>query len=264
MKFTPAFRQQVSEQIIPLLDRFEEIETILAGEITETRIWNPPQELPELVNHYLDMLWVVYISKYHLLCQSLIQALNAENFFLYGMIGRSLIEHTAILKYYVSGKMLPLGQTILSQEKITEASIEELIILLDRHLTGKRFDWDSFLEDYFDELEQPQQGSVLKEPQVNVLTCLQKWIKENSAIAGLYELFCDLVHPNLGSTLLISRLVERHNIGVGGSVGQPVGLEIFNRTFEQLIALFQEVRAQLMQLREFKFPESFYRTKIQS
>ncbi len=56
MKFTPAFRQQVSEQIIPLLDRFEEIETILAGEITETRIWSPPQELPELVNHYLDML----------------------------------------------------------------------------------------------------------------------------------------------------------------------------------------------------------------
>ncbi len=255
MKFTPAFRQKVSTELMPLLDRFEEIETILADQITETKIWQPPEELPRLVNHYLDMLWVVYISKYHLLCQSLIQALNTENYFLYGMIGRSLIEHTAILKYYVSGKMLPLGQTILSQEQITDANIQELIVLLDRHLTGRRFDWNSFLADYFDELARPQKGTVLKEPQVNVLTCLQKWIKEDSAIAGLYELFCDLVHPNLGSTLLISRLVERHHIGVGGSLGQPVGLEIFNRTFEQLIILFQEVRTQLLQLREFKFPE---------
>ena len=254
MKFSPAFRKQVSYQLIPLLDRFEEVETILAAEITETVIWQPPSDLSQLANHYLDMLWVVYISKYHLLCQSLIQALNAENFFIYGMIGRSLIEHTAILRYYVTGKMLPLANVALSQDKISESTIQELIGLLDRHLTGRRFDWNTFLADYFDELEQPQSGTVLKEPQVNVLTCLQKWMKDDPAIANLYELFCDLVHPNLGSTLLISRLIDKQNIGVGGSVGQPVGLEIFNRTFAQLIALFQEVHTQLMQLRAFEFP----------
>ena len=256
MKFSPEFRKQVSSQLIPLLDRVEEVETILAAEVTETMIWQPPSGLSQLANHYLDMLWMVYINKYHLLCQSLIQALNAENFLLYGMIGRSLIEHTAILRYYVSGKMLPLASTALSKETVAESTIHELINLLDRHLTGRRFDWDTFLADYFDELERPQRGTVLKEPQVNVLTCLQKWIKEDLAIANLYELFCDLVHPNLGSTLLISRLVDKHNIGIGGSVGQPVGLEIFNRTFAQLVALFQEVRTQLMQLREFKFPDS--------
>ncbi len=182
MKFSSAFRQQVSDQLIPLLDRFEEVEHILADEITETLIWQPPSEPSQLVNHYLEMLWVVYVSKYHLLCQSLIQALNAENFFLYGMIGRSLIEHTAILRYYVTGKMLPLVNDALSQEKITESKIQELIVLLDRHLTGERFDWRSFLADYFDELQQPQQGKLLKEPQVNVLTCLQKWMKEEPAI----------------------------------------------------------------------------------
>lgn len=255
MKFSPTFRQQVSAQILPLLDRFEEVETILAAESRETTIWQPPRELSKLANHYLDMLWVVYISKYHLLCQSLIQALNTENFFLYGMIGRSLIEHTAILRYYVSGKMLPLAKTALSQEKGTESTIHELIGLLDRHLTGRRFDWNTFLADYFDELEQPQQGTVLKEPQVNVLTCLQKWMNDEPAIANLYELFCDLVHPNLGSTLLISRLVNKHKIGVGGSWGQPIGLEIFNRTFAQLVDLFQEVHTQLIQLRELEFPE---------
>ena len=255
MKFSPAFRQQVPSQLIPLLDRFEEVETILAAETTETVIWQPPSELSQLVNHYLDLLWVVYISKYHLLCQSLIQALNTENFLIYGMIGRSLIEHTAILRYYVSGKMLPLASTVLSEETASESTIHELIGLLDRHLTGRRFDWNTFLADYFDELQQPQRGTVLKEPQVNVLTCLQKWMNDEPAIASLYELFCDLVHPNLGSTLLISRLVDKQNIGVGGSWGQPVGLEIFNRTFAQLVALFQEVHTQLIQLREFKFSE---------
>ena len=256
MKFSPAFRKEVSSQLIPLLDRFEEVETILAAEIKETALWRPPSELFQLMNHYLDMLWVVYVSKFHLLCQSLIQALNAENFLLYGMIGRSLIEHTAILRYYVSGKMLPLASVALSQEKVAESTIHELIGLLDRHLTGRRFDWDTFLADYFDELERPQRGNLLKEPQVNVLTCLQKWMKDEPAIASLYELFCDLVHPNLGSTLLVSRLIDKQNIGVGGSVGQPVGLEIFNRTFAQLVALFQEVHSQLLQLREFKFPET--------
>ena len=255
MKFSSAFRNRVASQLIPLLDRFEEVEHILAAEITETLIWQPPSEPSQLVNHYLEMLWVVYISKYHLLCQSLIQALNSENFFLYGMIGRSLIEHTAILRYYVTGKMLPLVNEALSQEKVADSKIQELIVLLDRHLTGERFDWDSFLADYFDELEQPQRGELLKEPQVNVLTCLQKWMKEEPAIANLYELFCDLVHPNLGSTLLFSRLIVKQKIGVGGSEGQPVGLEIFNRTFDQLVALFPETHSQLLQLKAFEFPE---------
>ena len=255
MKFSSTFRKQVSDQLIPLLDRFEEVEHLLAAEITETLIWQPPSEPSQLVNHYLDMLWIVYVNKYHLLCQSLIQALNAENFFLYGMIGRSLIEHTAILKYYVTGKMLPLANDVLSQEQITESKIEELITFLARLLTGERFDWDSFLADYFDELQRPQQGRLLKETQVNVLTCLQKWMKEEPAIANLYELFCDLVHPNLGSTLLVSRLIDKQKIGVGGSEGQPVGLEIFNRTFDQLIALFPETHSQLLQLKAFEFPE---------
>lgn len=255
MKFSSTFRKQVSDQLIPLLDRFEEVEHLLAAEITETLIWQPPSNPSQLVNHYLDMLWMVYVNKYHLLCQSLIQALNAENFFLYGMIGRSLIEHTAILRYYVTGKILPLASDFLSQEQMTESKIEELITFLARLLTGERFDWDSFLADYFDELQRPQQGRLLKETQVNVVTCLQKWMKEEPAIANLYELFCDLVHPNLGSTLLVSRLIDKQKIGVGGSEGQPVGLEIFNRTFDQLVALFPETHSQLLQLKAFEFPE---------
>ncbi len=67
MKFSPAFRKQVSSQLTPLLDRFEEVEIILAAEITETKIWQLPSEPSQLVNHYLGMLWAVYISKYHLL-----------------------------------------------------------------------------------------------------------------------------------------------------------------------------------------------------
>ncbi len=63
------------------------------------------------------------------------------------------------------------------------------------------------------------------------------------------------MHPNLGSTLLVSRLIDKQKIGVGGSEGQPVGLEIFNRTFDKLVALFPETHSQLLQLKAFEFPE---------
>lgn len=254
MKFDPSFRQQVCPQILPLLDRFEEIEATLATLNADTILWQPPEALPDLLDHYLDALFRIYIHKFHVLCQSLIQALNAGNFLIYGLIGRSLIEHTAILRYYVTNKMLPLAQAAAADGEISEAELEELIHWLNRHLTGQRFDWDVFLADYFAQLEQPRTRHALRESQVNVITCLEKWIQERAAIAQLYELFCDLVHPNLGSNLLISRLVE-DQIGIGGSLGEPIGLEIMNRTFADLVALFEEVRDQLLQLKSLKFSE---------
>ncbi len=67
-------------------------------------------------------------------------------------------------------------------------------------------------------------------------------------------MFCDLVHPNLGSTLLITRILDNQLI-VAGERGKPLGQEIFNRTFGELLELFQEVQEQLIQLQSLKFGE---------
>ena len=253
-KFSQTFRQQVGNQITPLLEQFEELSQSYSARSPGEVIWQPPENLQELLDHYLDTLSIVYFKKYSVFSQCLIQVLNEENYLLYGLIGRAILEHTAVLRYYVTSKMLPLAQEVVADGKVTESEIEELIQWLDKHLVGRRFDWDSFLADYFQEIKGLKPDSVVKPAQVNILTCLEKWGRENRSIIHLYELFCDLVHPNLGSTLLITRLLDNQLV-LGGERGKPVGREIFNRTFGELLELFQEVQEQLIQLQGLKFSE---------
>ena len=253
-KFSQEFRQQVKQQIYPQLDEFEKLSLRLADSSPGEMIWQPPENLQELLDHYLDTLLIVYLQKYSVFSQCLIQVLNEENYLLYGLIGRAIIEHTAVLRYYVTSKMLPLAQEVIADGKVTESELESLIQWLDKHLTGRRFDWNNFLVDFFPQIEGLKAESKVKPTQVNILTCLEKWGKENPSIIHLYELFCDLVHPNLGSTLLITRILDNQLV-VGGERGNPLGQEIFNRTFGELLELFQEVQEQLTQLQSLKFAE---------
>jgi hypothetical protein len=253
MKFNAQIRQQMAADMGPLLDKFEQITEQLRKNSSITLIWEPlGKDEHDLYDYYLDVLSVVYLNKYYYLCQGLIEALNTESYLIYGLIGRAIIEHTAILRYYLTSKMLPLVEMALADGKVTSEEVQEIIPWLEKHLTGNRFEWNIFLADYFDELDNIQSGHVLKNSQVNVITCLEKWIKEDPSITHLYELFSDLVHPNLGSTLMISRLVD-NQIGIGGNEGKPVGLEIVNRTFGKLVKIFEEVQYQLIQIKEFKF-----------
>ena len=105
MKFNSRFRDQAPCSLLPHLERFEDIAANLAQENNRTILWQPPKEPRALVGHYLDTLGMVYVNKFYVLCQALIQALNSDNFFVYGLIGRSLIEHAAILRYYVHDKI---------------------------------------------------------------------------------------------------------------------------------------------------------------
>ena len=108
-KFSQKFYQQVGSQITPLLEQFEELALILAARSPDEVVWQPPENLQDLLDHYLDTLSMVYLKKYSVFSQCLITVLNEENYLLYGLIGRAIIEHTAVLRYYVTSKMLPLA-----------------------------------------------------------------------------------------------------------------------------------------------------------
>ncbi len=255
IEFNVTIRQKIEPSLVNSLTNFEEITQFFQEKSSNTLMWNPVEkDAHHLYDHYLDAILTVYFNKYYLLCKSLIQALNEENYLLYGLIGRSLIEHTAILRYYVTSKMFPLVEIALEDGKVTSEEVETIIPWLEKHLVGNRFNWAEFLADYFDELDNLKPGSILKNSQVNVITCLQQWIKEDDSINDLYELFCDLVHPNLGSTLLISNVVD-NQICIGGNSGEAIALEIVNRTFHKLFAIFREVSHQFKQLEHFKFAD---------
>ena len=254
LKFSSQFKEKLSADILPSVEEFEEISLTLSAYSNQSIIWQPPVNLEELLDHYLDTLLQVYLYKYYVFSKTLIQVLNEENYLLYGLICRAIIEHTSVLRYYVTSKMLPLAQVIVEDGIVTQEELQELINWLDKHLTGRRFDWDNFFDHYEREIEGIKPENSSKPAQVNVLTCLQKWGKENNSIINLYELFCDLVHPNLGSTILITRLVD-NKLSIGGEDGEPMGREIFNLTFTSIVELFQDIEEQLKQLQTLKFAE---------
>lgn len=75
---------------------------------------------------------------------------------------------------------------------------------------------------------------ILKQ-QVNVLTCLEHWAAELPEVMIVYNLFCDLVHPNIGSNFLVAATSD-NRMYFSQSKGAPVGRQIFEQSFIMLIS----------------------------
>ena len=93
-EFNNNFLQQVDSNFQQLLAQFETITIDFEQNSMTTIILNKPQDKPhQLYDYYLDSLLVVYYNKYAILCQSLIQSLNSENYLIYGRLFRhSVVE----------------------------------------------------------------------------------------------------------------------------------------------------------------------------
>jgi hypothetical protein len=251
MKFSAPFRQQVDPELLPLLDQMELAISRLAEYRQTTMIWNSPENRAQQFNRYIDVIWAVHLAKLLLLSETLVDTLNQQSFLLYGIIGRSLLEYTAVLRYYVRNKIQPLAQSLQGTDTVDDATLDAMTAILDKHLRGTRFNWQEILAPY-----QVNQRPKLPPPptQVNVITCLEKWIEDESYIHDLYMLFCDLVHPNLGSTLMVIQQTEEKLV-IGGTSTEGFGMIIFNQTFADLWTALQEIKPLLDQLQALRMAE---------
>jgi hypothetical protein len=67
---------------------------------------------------------------------------------------------------------------------------------------------------------------------------LEKWFKESPKLESLYDLFCDLVHPNLGSNLLM--IGEQDDKLVAGAVGaESISIFIIAPTLAGVLGAFE-------------------------
>lgn len=236
--YTPATHQV-------LLTNFEEVTKEMQRQsIGHKFIWNRPDEPIPLLNHYLNILWSVHVSKFSELCQALIDAVNRQEFITYGLIGRSLIEHAAVMRYYFRQHIRPMVKDAMIAGSLSGKQFRAIILELDLFLRGRRFNWEAFLAGKFDELLSKKNDTAAEMKQVNVLTCVEKWANEVPPAMVLYDLFCDLVHPNIGSTLLIMKKWP-DGAGFGGKDGEPAGQDIFIVTFAGLVGLFADIQIHL-------------------
>ena len=99
--------------------------------------WEPNQDDPrKLHNNYIRNLITCYVSKFSDLSDAILYSIEKENYLVYALAGRSLIETTANLRYYVFHQYKPL----LDKQSLSNKDMQSLIDIDDRHLRGSRFD----------------------------------------------------------------------------------------------------------------------------
>jgi hypothetical protein len=233
-----------------LLERFDTATRHLEGMARNiVYAWEPLHpDFRRAHNNYVRSLAAAYASKMHELCETTLQAAQAGNYLVYGLCGRALLETVATLRYYNLQHYSPLFQG----GGLDANGAARLIELDDQHLRGSRFDWDSFLSADFAKLREDVRTSLSKKSgaspqssdlptQVNVLTCMQKWAQDDPDVMVAYGLFCDLVHPNIGSNMLVASIdSDNHLLYFAKHRGLPVGRVLYERTFPLLVAISQK------------------------
>jgi hypothetical protein len=90
---------------------------------------------------YARNLITSYVSRFADLSRGLLNAVEAKNYLVYALTGRSLLEIAATLRYYICQKYKPL----FDKGAFGLEDYKSLIEIDDQHLRGTRFDWESFL-----------------------------------------------------------------------------------------------------------------------
>lgn len=208
--------------------------------------WSLENEDPrKLHNVYAKNLITCYVSKFTQLSETILSSRENQNYLSYALAGRSLIEITATLRYYSLNQYKPL----LDKGNLTMDDMKRLIEIDDRHLRGNRFDWESFLSKRYKKLiedatkqiankkdKQKKMAKGIISEQVNVLTCIEKWAKDTPEVLIAYNLFCDLVHPNIGSSFLVASTSDE-GLYFTPSRGRSVGSDIFEQSFPLLLSV---------------------------
>ncbi len=128
-------------------------------------------------------------------------------------------------------------------------NLHDLLEVHDRHLRGTRFDWEKFIskefhqmaEDVLKRISEKNKEKELKESvnriknsQVNILSCVERWAREAPVVIILYELLCEMIHPNLGSTFLVSS-ISNGELSFGKRSGTPAAHSLFETTLGWLM-----------------------------
>lgn len=211
--------------------------------------WDPsPKGDPRHAhNAYVRSLITSYVSRFSELCNGVLDGLKRGDYLVYALCGRALIETTAILRYFVMRKYKPL----LDQGALDGAGMKKLLAINDQHLRGTSFDWQSFMYGRYAKLsEDARRRRGHKKPagkteygampgQIRIGRCIDSWSKETSSVGVAYDLFCDMVHPNAGSSFLVAS-VNSGGLHFTKSRGERVGSAIVDRSLLLLLSVTQK------------------------
>jgi hypothetical protein len=213
----------------------------------------PNQNPYEFLGNFFKFIHSEYIGKYYQLIYGFINSINEKNYLIAALCGRSIIESTATLRYY--NKECIKKITILSEKEMKGESIydqkfiETIIEIINQHMHGSRFDWmkffttdkKTFAEKLIEEAKAKNKDYVESLP---IARLLDSWNKDMPELRFYYDFFSDLVHPNLGSNLLLMDL-NNNTASIGGNSEKLIGKNIAIQSVLLLTPCIKEATTQL-------------------
>jgi hypothetical protein len=220
----------------------------------------PPDDILIVHKNHATAIVASTAAKYFSLTISLIEAVNKFDFLTYALAARSIVELVATLRYLLVEKLDPITQHMTGA--ITPEQVRQLLAEEDIYLRGTRFDWNEFLENdflplkerYAEWLEEKKKDKNAKKwkpgrtppiEQVSTATCLEKWARVEPGIGVLYDLLCDMVHPNIGSVMSIM-VTDKDQIRFKVRHPSSGGFRLFLSSFPVFMKLTGEEGADLM------------------
>ena len=210
------------------------------------------QTLPpdECAHAYLQFIFAIYSAKFIELTASLIQSTIDGRFLIFGFCGRGLIETTATLRYY-NQKLTTIIKRASDRDALLPEEYAQIIRLLDDHARAGRFDWSFLWSEGRSAMtkrilaERPgskkSDGKKQSNPvQINATTMVDAWSKDEPGVALIYHYFCDLVHPNMGSNLLMMG-EDKRGLIVAADVTKTVGTVLVIEGIEYVSGLFESL-----------------------
>jgi hypothetical protein len=234
-----------------LADNLSDVVNALTGYAKTRYPFKQPPNAVEFYNLYIDFALSIYIDKFKQLYSALAQSILDENYLVYAMCGRSIIENAATLRYYAKHKDFIALSASKRDGAYSEVTLQNSTELLDKFVRGNRFSGEAFMEGRFTELT--NQAGQEHPSQINAVTCIERWCRESKSLQSLYSLLCDLVHPNLGNNFLVMKTYCGELVA-GGDEGENVSMFIICPTLAGIVGAYKEIQNSFIKLEGYKLP----------
>jgi hypothetical protein len=234
-----------------LLDHLIEILAALGQDTKDPSEFPNTKEPIAFYNAYIDFAIAIYAAKFWQFYEAVATSLEDERYLIYAAAGRAILENTAMLRHYSRHADLRALREAWGTRLMNDAVLRTATKTLDRLVRGNRFSWDAFIEGRFADLGGKPNDELLS--QVSVAKCLEELYKEKPNTRSLYALFCDLVHPNLGSNFMVLRNTPGKLLAAG-TEGEYGCNFIVLPTLAGVIGAYSEIQCAALALETHRLP----------
>jgi hypothetical protein len=175
--------------------------------------------------------------------------LNEANFLCFAVTFRAFYEQVLVLREYTHRRLLPVVQTRQKKGQVESGEMSALVSELHSLLRRSRVDWENFLTGKFQDMDAQDTMDQVRLKAAAKARCDTGGRLGAFHPVGLYNVLCDLAHPNFGSALIC---MESDRFGFATSSFRSVGIRIFGFLYPSLAAVameFQKLQNALLLLK---------------